>query len=511
MSKLLITVGGTGSRGGSATLFGMAANMSDWFGDLYVMCMDKDTQNGTTSKFGAAMDSYDELTKMLDKVDGRRFARFDIETKRKSWTIEGILGKSGGDTLESYCAPHSHKYLELFYSEKERRMTLKNGFERHPNIGSLVFEGIKANPNFIKKIEDVLRDGERADIFIIGSIFGGTGASMFVNIAEYIREQAKQLRRDVRIGGALLLPYFNIPQAPQEEMRNDPVTDDDINEATQTALGYYANIPNLVCGGDVGCEPGNAIFDALYVTGLQPRCRILHERDKAVYAKGGAAQDSECNIVDLLVASAACRFFDAVDKKNNDLEIGKSDTRQNLFIATLSKEEDGDLTQIGWENLPENTKQLRHMLCFSLAICGIFYPDYQLAKKKKFALYCRYLKNGGRNEGSVALTPLQKFCRAFLEFFFQVASTHADGAPICNIINRNKLEELLEFARPDHVYTDAEAIIWENSLSEVLSPYIQFSFSELKRELNRMYDRNGQKAASEAELISEIYSVCQKL
>jgi len=487
----------------------MAANMSDWFGDLYVMCMDKDTQNGTTAKFGTVMDTYDELTKVLNKVDSRRFARFDIDTKRKSWTIEGILGKSGGDTLESYCTPYSQKYLELFYSEKERKMTLKNGFERHPNIGSLVFEGIKANPNFIKKIEDVLRDGERADIFIIGSIFGGTGASMFVNIAQYIREQAQRLHRNVQIGGALLLPYFNIPQAPQEEQHNDPVTDDDINEATQTALGYYASIHNLVRGGDVGCEAGNAIFDALYVTGLQPRCRILHERDKAVYAKGGATQDSECNVVDLLVASAACRFFDAAEKKNRDLEIGKSDTSQNLFIATLSKEEDGDLTQIGWENLPENTKQLRHMLCFALAICGIYYPDYQLAKKKKFALYCRYLKNGGQNAEIAALGPLQKFCRAFLDFIFQVSSTYADGVPICNLVNRDKLEELLEFTRPDHFCSDAEAIRWENSLSDILAPYISFIFPKLKQELNRKYDRK--KAASESELISTIYSACQTL
>jgi len=511
MSKLLITIGGTGSRGGNASIFALAANMADGLGDLLVMCMDKDTQNGTTANFYSAMDTYDELAKVLGKADQRAFARFDIDPGRKGWTMEGILGKDGGDTLESYCTPESRKFLELFYTEKERKMSLRNGFERHPNIGSLVFEGIKVNPNFSAKIEEVLKEGH-SEIFIIGSIFGGTGASMFVNIAQYIREQAmkfgEERSKSVLIGGALLLPYFNIPQVPQEEKKNEPLTDDDITEATQTALGYYGNIPNLVRGGEPGCEAGHAIFDALYVAGLHPRCRITHERSKAVYAKGGSNQTSECNVVDLLVASALCHFYKAAaNPSNRELEIKHGETNQNLYVATLTADDKSDFLQIGWDNLPANTEQLKTMLYFALSVCGIFYPDYQIAKKKKNAIYCRYLKNGKKHKPG-ALIPLQKFCATYLDFVFQIASTYADNAPICDLVNRDKLEELLAFIESQN-YTAAVAKSWNENLSGVLGSQLSFSFSELLQTLNGKF--NFTKAETELDLINAIYRSCQTI
>jgi len=511
MSKLLITIGGTGSRGGNASIFALAANMAGGLGDLLVMCMDKDTQNGTTANFYSVMDTYDELAKVLGKADQRAFARFDIDSGRKGWTMEGILGKDGGDTLESYCTPESRRVLELFYTEKERKMSLHNGFERHPNIGSLVFEGIKVNPNFTAKIDEVLKEGH-SEIFIIGSIFGGTGASMFVNIAQYIRERAlkfgEERSRSVLIGGALLLPYFNIPQVPQEEKKNEPLTDDDITEATQTALGYYESIPNLVRGGEPGCAAGRAIFDALYVAGLHPRCRITHERSKAVYAKGGSNQTSECNVIDLLVASALCHFYEAAERPDKrELEVGYGETNQNLYVATLNTEDKNDFLQIGWNNLPANTGQLKYMLFFALTICGILYPDYQVAKKKKNALYCRYLKTGKKVLPS-SLAPLQKFCAAYLDFIFQIASTYADSAPICDLVNRDKFEELLTFIE-GHKYTAATAKSWNENLTSVLGDHLSFKFNELLQMLNGKF--NFKKAETELDLINAIYRSCQTI
>lgn len=506
MSKLIITIGGTGSRSGNAAIFTMAANMSEAItGDLFVMSMDKDTQNGTTSKFNSVMDTYEELTKALGKVNERTFAKFDLDPNRKSWTMEGILGKAGSDTLESYCTPASRKFLQLFYTETERLMSLENGFERHPNIGSLVFEGIKANQNFVKKIDDVLKEGGRADIFIIGSIFGGTGASMFVNIAQYIRERAQTLKKVANVGGALLLPYFNIPLAPPEEQKNDPVTDDDLNEATQTALGYYESIKNLVRGGETGCEAGNAIFDALYVSGLDPRCRLTHEKDKAIYAKGGSSQDSECNVVDLLVASALCHFFDAADGKNKDLEVVSGETNQNLFVATLSKNSEAELDKIGWNNLPGNTVKLKDLLCFSIAICGIYYPDFRLAKKTKHALYCRCWKDGKKGSPHI-LASLHEFCCACLEFIFQIASTYADGQPICDLVDTGKLEKFLAFAKQTS-YTEQQAIDWREKLPSILGTHLAFDFTALLDSLNCKYDRK--KADTEIKLVNEIYNACQ--
>ena len=64
----------------------------------------------------------------------------------------------------------------------------------------------------IYKAIDAARGGEEVRIFIISSIFGGTGASGFPNIARRIKavQKEKNVTSNFYLGGALMLPYLAV-------------------------------------------------------------------------------------------------------------------------------------------------------------------------------------------------------------------------------------------------------------------------------------------------------------
>jgi len=453
MGKLLVTIGGSGSACGTAILHGLSANLTELQGTMDVLYLDKDATNGTTSDFRKKLQLYGRMTEELAPAegrDGRQFARIDINDNYDDWTIEGILGNDAEEPLENYCATASQSFLPLFYTDTERRMKLSVGFERHPNIGSLVFDGIKENDKFREKIMHVIKSGGRTQIFITGSIFGGTGASMFANLAEYIRslvkDESPELQNKLYIGGVLLTPYFSIPLAPAEELNNNPVKDDNITEATQTALGYYASIENLVCGGGKERTHGKAIFDALYLLGFSPKTQINNDGSPAPYCKGGSSQLRDACIVELLSACAAAHFFNATQDGRDDLKVNQSDVKENIFRLSLGGTE-GALPAVTWDNIPrESAMKLQQMLRFALLLCCVLQPDWQAATSKRNALYARWLKKGAKVK-PVQLQAARDYLFEYLRFIYQVACTNAGGERICaHLANPEKLWDAIELS-----------------------------------------------------------------
>ena len=83
------------------------------------------------------------------------------------------------------------------YAPEEKAQNLSEGFRARPNIGAAAMLATSANENDpfwnqIHKALDDARGGEEVRIFIISSIFGGTGASGFPNIARKIKAIQKE-------------------------------------------------------------------------------------------------------------------------------------------------------------------------------------------------------------------------------------------------------------------------------------------------------------------------------
>ena len=86
------------------------------------------------------------------------------------------------------------------------------GFKGNPNIGSVVLNQFTRSQDFVDFAAN-FQQGDR--IFIISSIFGGTGASGFPLLLKNLRGIDSKLPnadliRNAPIGAITVLPYFNV-------------------------------------------------------------------------------------------------------------------------------------------------------------------------------------------------------------------------------------------------------------------------------------------------------------
>ena len=111
------------------------------------------------------------------------------------------------------------------------------GFVGNPNVGSVVLNQFQDSPEF-KIVAQNIQQFDR--IFIVSSIFGGTGAAGFPVVLKNIRHalQAAQdgqaFLQDASIGAISVCPYFSI-----QTDNTSPINKTDFIPKTRSALHYY--------------------------------------------------------------------------------------------------------------------------------------------------------------------------------------------------------------------------------------------------------------------------------
>lgn len=149
----------------------------------------------------------------------------------------------------------------MMFSTDQLNTKMDIGFVGSPNIGSVALNQFKDSEEF-RQFSNVFQKNDR--IFIVSSIFGGTGAAGYPIIVKNIRNAANNVGinnrgdlRDARIGALTVLPYFNVQQD-----ENSPISRADFISKTKSALFYYHdNLTGLRQGGvDLPLSKVNACY-----------------------------------------------------------------------------------------------------------------------------------------------------------------------------------------------------------------------------------------------------------
>lgn len=126
----------------------------------------------------------------------------------------------------------------MMFSDYQLQTKMDIGFVGSPNIGSVALNQFKDSEEF-KQFSNVFQKNDR--IFVVSSIFGGTGAAGYPIIVKNIRNAGNNTQinnrgdlRDARIGALTVLPYFNVQQDD-----NSPISRGDFISKTKSALFYY--------------------------------------------------------------------------------------------------------------------------------------------------------------------------------------------------------------------------------------------------------------------------------
>lgn len=120
------------------------------------------------------------------------------------------------------------------YENTELNLRLDEGFKGNPNIGCVVFNSLST----LNEYQFVARSINPDDrIFIVSSIFGGTGSSGFPQLIKLIKGDDRL--RNIKLGALTVMPYYKI-EAKKKAGDNGKISSESFDAKTEAALSYYA-------------------------------------------------------------------------------------------------------------------------------------------------------------------------------------------------------------------------------------------------------------------------------
>ncbi len=248
MSKLyLFGIGGTGSRVIRSLTMLLAAGVEAGVDTIVPVLIDPDLDNGDLTRTVNLLKNYKEIHAELSfgsEIQSRFFkANIDDQGTDFRLPIANVGNKTFGQYIEYDNLRREDKaMISLLFNDKNLNAQMQEGFKGNPNMGSIVLNDFcDPNNNVLANLLSGFSDGDK--IFIISSIFGGTGAAGFPLLLKTFR-QAQQsnifanpaIIAEAPIGALSVLPYFGL--------QSD--SDSEINMATfvtkaKSALTYYQN------------------------------------------------------------------------------------------------------------------------------------------------------------------------------------------------------------------------------------------------------------------------------
>lgn len=361
-------------------------------------------------------------------------------TGKENPTLDQVLGSDADDKL----------VMRAFYNKEARETDTEKGFYGKPSLGTSIFEYMLSEAdqnnqddqdNILKPVENFLgrSTNNRAKVFIIGSIFGGTGAAVFSNLAAYMRKHFEKRSRDLLVSGVLLLPYFSFGTRDGDGDGTPLINSGDFGTKSYLALSQYAQNKHLMRRAvkDKDKDKDNGSFDSLYICGQDP----LHVVGE--YANGGKGQKNHFDLVDLIAADAMVDFFNKnfYDNAGAVTDLGKiyeyrfRGTADNVGgkIANVSQTEIGELAV----NLNKMFRFVVFLVARFAAQFAINYRDYGKKCKKMWekvltfqALFSKdeFEKNFENIETAMIdfINGVLKYCTDYIRLMYDISKTGYD-------------------------------------------------------------------------------------
>ena len=308
-------IGGTGARVIRALTMLLAAGVAvEHAGKIIPVIIDVDAENEDTSRTVKAMDLYKKIrsgaygenaertpgffgtplnTLSSQKVtDGDKIRdEFQLKFSGISSTFGNYLKMADMDGIDE-------ELLKLLYDsspqskpETELNLELNKGFKGNPNIGCIIFNELESSPEF-RYFQNAIGEDDR--IFIVSSIFGGTGSAGFPQLLKLLKGSRNNRVSKAKTGAVTIMPYFSV-----QEDGGSAIDSNRFISKTKAALSYY--------------EHEMEQLDSMYYIYDKPG-NVPYENNE-----GGRAQKNNAHIVELIAAAAVIDF---TNKKDESFERG---------------------------------------------------------------------------------------------------------------------------------------------------------------------------------------------
>ena len=301
MAKLfLFGIGGTGVRVIKSLTMLLAAGVDLPATEVVPIIVDPHQGNHDLKRTIDLLESYQAIqSKLAPRAEG--FFKTKITTLQNLLSDRDRLGNAFSFQLKDVQNEQFKEYIDhgrldernqalvnLLFSEANLATEMDIGFIGNPNIGSVVLNQFKESDEFAHFASN-FQQGDR--IFIISSIFGGTGAAGFPTILKNLRNAQPPLPnhdwlRNAAVGAITLLPYFGV--APDPKSKIDKAT---FVAKAKAALSYYER--NI---------SGNNTINALYYLGDNLTKDYPND-------PGDAGQRNDAHFIELVAALSVIDFM----------------------------------------------------------------------------------------------------------------------------------------------------------------------------------------------------------
>ena len=206
--------------------------------------IDQDRSNGDLTRTVALLKTYKSLHDQLKfgRNSKSEFFKTNIDDLNTSFRMQ--VADVADKDFQSYIKylnldTRNKALVSLLFSKKNLEAHMDVGFKGNPNMGSVVLNNFSTEAdNDLGSILESFQSGDK--IFIISSIFGGTGAAGFPLLLKTLRQaQSSQLPSaalvaNAPIGAITVLPYFGVQHDEDSEINMDSFM-----SKAKAALSYY--------------------------------------------------------------------------------------------------------------------------------------------------------------------------------------------------------------------------------------------------------------------------------
>ena len=317
-------IGGTGMRCIESMIHLCAMGVFDDT-EIHLMALDTDKNNGNFSRLKEVKDAYLN-SKNIDKANRTpltdtffsadiKYYEFSPNYETKSTFIDVF---NYGNT--KYNSPEEADLADLVLSNNVENFNLRHGYRAQTHLGSMmmyhsIIEAARDRKDSdLKKFLQVLiaatNGGSDPKVFILGSVFGGTGASSIPIIPQAISEAASIISNGAAnilgrayFASTLLTAYFSFKAPSADELSNQKViaTSDKFSLNSQVAMMFYDDDTTV-----------KNTYQCFYMMGTdgQGWDPMVREKDNITQTiTGGEQQKNDSHYIELLAACAALDFF----------------------------------------------------------------------------------------------------------------------------------------------------------------------------------------------------------
>ena len=428
-------IGGTGSRVLKSLVMLAASGVEIEADAIVPIVIDPDFANADLTRTLELVKTYSAIRKELsfnDKTSNTFFAMpFEQMVNDYRLSLQDTKNKKFREFIEySTLSRENMALASMLFSENNLEADMEVGFKGNPNIGSVVLNQFTTSQDFVD-FASAFKPGDR--IFIISSIFGGTGASGFPLLLKNLRGLSADMPnyasiQDAPIGAITVLPYFDVKH--EDESAIDSST---FIGKTKAALQYYEKNVN----GD------KSSVNVLYYV-ADNRANQYDNNE------GGTDQQNNAHMVELISALSIVDFVSIPD--DDPILSCTEDENFRVYAPNAKFREFGiedDVKEVLFSNLSQTT---RDILCVPMT---------------QFVLFSKYIKEhlrGAINQPwavdndvtdaflkSSFANNLKKFTEAYLSWLEEMADNDRGFKPYKLSVKGSDLYSIVDGLKPDSI------------------------------------------------------------